>query len=435
MTASKPGRGGSDNRKLYQEGEHYLRELPVLPQDEKYPQATLKPVAAKYVTSVAEVRTAVEFVAAVDRIARAAGASAKELILSGQNILLTPVLVGRLCKLSPERLQEALRNAAEGRHPRARPVPEDTPPDLARWDDHLHRLQRASNLLTQEDQLRPASLLSPEEKQAVYRKATATRAALSALLLALRSFGGSDRAPPRRAPRAMVHKVPLLTTVKRVRAEAERVTHDVPLDLSQHGASPPALRALTAAATDLCDWANCLAEHTRLFAWPPPPAPSLLCEHAREPGAGAGTYIMILHADQPAVRRIGRLETFWLPAGFFLYVGSACGGGGVRARTTRHGHSTACRMWNLDHIKAIARPVEVWWTHHGREETVECPWALALAELPDYLCPAPGFGSNDCKSCPAHFYHTLKRPSCQAFAAVVGQETPGHGLICRHRFS
>ena len=91
-------------------------------------------------------------------------------------------------------------------------------------------------------------------------------------------------------------------------------------------------------------------------------------------------------------------------------------------------------MWNLDHIKAIAQPVEVWWTNHSKQKKVECPWALALAELPDYFCPAPRFGGNDCKSCPAHLYYTAKRPSCEAFAAVVRQEIPNHGPIYRTAF-
>ena len=33
-------------------------------------------------------------------------------------------------------------------------------------------------------------------------------------------------------------------------------------------------------------------------------------------------------------------------------------------RTLRHGNPNVPEMWNLDHIKAIAESVEVWWTQH-----------------------------------------------------------------------
>jgi Uri superfamily endonuclease len=84
-------------------------------------------------------------------------------------------------------------------------------------------------------------------------------------------------------------------------------------------------------------------------------------------------------------------------------------------------------MWNLDHFKAVARPIELWWTH----SKVECRWAMALAELPGYHCPAPGFGSNDCKICPAHFYHHVGPPSAEEFAVHIRQAIPDHAPIFR----
>lgn len=373
----------------------------------------------------------------MNQIAHVAGAPAKELILSGQNILLTPVLIQELRKLCPKNLAIALRKAAEGLHPRAPCVPKDTPSDLVRWDYHLSRLRQTNNVITQQDVLQPASSLNHEEKKALSREATAIRATLSALLLALKSLCGSYHLPRGGVIHAWKQEVPQLKSVKKVRKQIEMLAHDIPLVLSQHGASPQVFEALTSTTTDLLAWVHFLIENTRFFSWPPRSGASLLRDHAKEPDARFGTYIMILHSERPTVRRIGRLGTFWLPAGYYLYVGSACGGGGVAARTTRHGHSDACRMWNLDHLKAIARPVELWWTHHckDKEKKLECPWALALAQLPDYCCPAPGFGSNDCKSCPAHLYHSLKRPSCKEFAAVIGQQFPEHDRIYRHFFS
>jgi hypothetical protein len=55
----------------------------------------------------------------------------------------------------------------------------------------------------------------------------------------------------------------------------------------------------------------------------------------------------------------------------------------------------------------------------------------ALAELPGYCCPAPGCGSNDCMSCPAHLYHRSERPSVDEFADYVGHAHPNHATIFR----
>jgi hypothetical protein len=56
---------GSLKRKLYQDGKRYLEELRT-PKQGKYVQDELKPIAEAYQTSVAEVRTAVDFVLAVN---------------------------------------------------------------------------------------------------------------------------------------------------------------------------------------------------------------------------------------------------------------------------------------------------------------------------------------------------------------------------------
>jgi Uri superfamily endonuclease len=196
--------------------------------------------------------------------------------------------------------------------------------------------------------------------------------------------------------------------------------------------SPMVLKQLRSATHDLHALATGLADLTRSVATCRLDASACVPSECSEgPDSRPGTYVMILRSEHATVLRIGRLGTFWLPSGFFLYVGSAFGGGGVGARTNRHCCSQTPKMWNLDHIKAIARPVELWWTHVA--EKVECPWAMALAELPGYCCPAPRCGGNDCKSCPAHLYHTNKRPSGSAFAEVVRQAIPDHGLIYRQR--
>src|SRR4051812_19623689 len=118
--AANSRKGLSQNRKLFCDGESYLPLLRPASQG-RYTTEELDPIASQYHTSVSELRTAIEFVDAVNQIAKIAGASAKKLILSGKHPLLTPVLIHKLCRRTPEHLRVALRQAADGLHPLARP--------------------------------------------------------------------------------------------------------------------------------------------------------------------------------------------------------------------------------------------------------------------------------------------------------------------------
>jgi Uri superfamily endonuclease len=430
MQATIPGSADSPNRQLYLAGQRFLRALKQ-PAQGKYTTAELQPIALDYATSVAELRTAVEFVQAVNQIAAVAGAKAKQLILSGENVLLTPALIGQLRRCPPERLKIALRQAASGLHPCARPVPEGTPPEFAPWDHDLYRLRQARHLLERSQSVAIQSL-SLDQRPVLYRDATATRVAAAAIAVALQHWTGRKERP---RPTVALTRGPeqnLLAGTRKARLLVEAVTHDLPLAISRHCPSPKPLQQLQAATATVYGLAARLAAGTRPVAnGRSSRAAALLSEQAEGPDARPGTYVMVLQAEQPAILRIGRLETFWLPAGFFLYVGSAFAPNLVQRRIARHRSTEATLRWNLDHIKTIARPIELWWTHHA--EKVECRWAMALAELPGCCCPAPGCGANDCKNCPAHFYWTGKRPSCQAFAEVVGQAIADHGPICCQR--
>jgi len=378
----------SQNRKLYRDDQRYLRGLRPAAQG-KYAQTVLRPIARDYATSVAGVRTAVEFVDAVNQIAMAVGESAKKLLLSAKNPLLTPVLVGNLCRLSREQ-------AANGLHPLARPVPAGTATEFVVWDYDLHRLRCAARYLGEKEPDQPAR--SPVEKTAVHRHAIATRVAAAAISMALERFvppGSPDTANISMMAQGMV----LSKCAMKARKLVEAVAHDLPLALSQRLPSPRALEELLSATHDVHALASRLADLTRPGTTGQPNRALLVSDRPEGPDSRPGTYIMIMLSERPSVLRAGRLETFWLPAGFLIYVGSACGGGGIKKRTDRHRIPDAPRMWNLDHHKAIASPKEVWWTEHV--ETVECRWAMALAGLPGYRCPAPRFGGNDCKSLPS----------------------------------
>ena len=61
------------------------------------------------------------------------------------------------------------------------------------------------------------------------------------------------------------------------------------------------------------------------------------------PGA-KGTYVLIAFVPQTRRSEIGRLGTYDLIPGFYAYVGSSFGSGGLRARVHHHLESVAHRV-------------------------------------------------------------------------------------------
>lgn len=129
----------------------------------------------------------------------------------------------------------------------------------------------------------------------------------------------------------------------------------------------------------------------------------------------AGTYILILHLASPVELRVGRLGISHFPVGWYSYVGSALGPGGLAARLTCHLRRRKRLHWHIDYLLAAAELTEIWWTVSPKRQ--ECAWARVLSWLPGATALMPGFGASDCH-CPAHLLYFDYRPS---FPALVSQ--------------
>ena len=134
----------------------------------------------------------------------------------------------------------------------------------------------------------------------------------------------------------------------------------------------------------------------------------------------AGTYVVALWLASDQAISVGRLGTIQFPAGCYLYVGSALGPGGLRARVARHQRrleSGKRAHWHVDYL----REHTIWGGAWGRfsHQRVECVWAASLRCLPDAQIPAPGFGASDCR-CPSHLVHVPALPSNGWFASMLG---------------
>jgi Uri superfamily endonuclease len=130
-----------------------------------------------------------------------------------------------------------------------------------------------------------------------------------------------------------------------------------------------------------------------------------------------GTYALLLRLDAPQNVAVGALGSVHLPAGYYLYVGSAHGPGGLAARLARHRRRDGKRFhWHVDYVRAVARLVQIW--SHPDERRQECEWAAAAAALPGARIPAPGFGASDCR-CTSHFFYYPRRPEPSAFQRLT----------------
>jgi Uri superfamily endonuclease len=114
-----------------------------------------------------------------------------------------------------------------------------------------------------------------------------------------------------------------------------------------------------------------------------------------------GTYALQLHLANPIEREIGKLGRISFPAGEYIYIGSAFGPGGLRARLGRHLHLLKKPHWHIDYLLPPAQPVGFWAITLSAH--LECIWVTALMTLPGAYFPARELGSSDCRNgCPAH---------------------------------
>lgn len=123
-----------------------------------------------------------------------------------------------------------------------------------------------------------------------------------------------------------------------------------------------------------------------------------------------GTYALILELGESRTLEIGRLGVFHFPAGFYVYMGSARGPGGLRGRLRRHLRGDGKCHWHIDYLAAMAivrgYVILVFGTEEADFWPTECAWSQTLIALPNAAIPALRFGASDCQSgCPAHLVH------------------------------
>lgn len=125
--------------------------------------------------------------------------------------------------------------------------------------------------------------------------------------------------------------------------------------------------------------------------------------------ADRGCYMVHLHLPAEAMV----LDRFALPAGHYVYVGSARGS--LTPRVERHRRGTGRPHWHIDHLRRAATFVEAAPIRSCLD--LECEVAAGLAGLGAQ--EVAGFGCSDCR-CRSHLFRFSQDPrSLAAFQAFV----------------
>lgn len=143
---------------------------------------------------------------------------------------------------------------------------------------------------------------------------------------------------------------------------------------------------------------------------------------------GPGTYVLVTQLPRSERICIGRLGRFQFPAGFYTYIGSARGPGGVAARVRRHLRQVKPLRWHIDYLRARSLSVEIWSTADARR--LECAWAAAMCRCPGASVPVSRFGASDCL-CVAHLIHFSTHPSLTAFTSALDEPVRLHRMECQ----
>lgn len=125
-----------------------------------------------------------------------------------------------------------------------------------------------------------------------------------------------------------------------------------------------------------------------------------------------GTYVLVLATSVYREITIGSLGALAVQPGFYVYVGSAMGPGGLAARVNRHCQHEKRLRWHVDYLRAVAQIDEVWYATGKRHQ--ECRWAHVLRRMPGASVPMPRFGASDCR-CPSHLLFFTDQPSLDDF--------------------
>ena len=113
--------------------------------------------------------------------------------------------------------------------------------------------------------------------------------------------------------------------------------------------------------------------------------------------AQSGAYLLLITLGEPVPFARAALGRHML-SGHLVYVGSARGAGGITARVARHLRRGKSVRWHVDELTNAAQMITALAVADGDE----CAIVAQLLKSRLFVPALKGFGSSDCRVCPAH---------------------------------
>lgn len=129
-------------------------------------------------------------------------------------------------------------------------------------------------------------------------------------------------------------------------------------------------------------------------------------------GSEKGTYILILRADERFPVEVGKLGELVVKPGYYLYVGSAFGSGGLRSRINHHRKIASRPHWHIDYLRSVVNLEKVLFNDSG--DRLEQEWVKQLEKMPEAVIPLPGFGASDSHAI-SHLFYFKTPPDLTGF--------------------
>jgi Uri superfamily endonuclease len=123
-----------------------------------------------------------------------------------------------------------------------------------------------------------------------------------------------------------------------------------------------------------------------------------------------GTYLLLVRAKNETRITVGKLGRLVVKPGYYVYLGSAHGPGGLDARVRRHLGREKKLHWHIDYLREVTVDPSAYYELDSRNE---CFFANELIKGPG-ATPLTGFGSSDCR-CDSHLVYFEKMSPVEKF--------------------
>jgi Uri superfamily endonuclease len=115
-----------------------------------------------------------------------------------------------------------------------------------------------------------------------------------------------------------------------------------------------------------------------------------------------GSYCLVFSLETQLSVHIGKLGCIQCEPGYYFYLGSAKGTGGLRARVRRHLRLEKKKFWHLDYLTPY---LEFQYLIFSLQFYKECEWSQIFENNYAVFTSVPRFGSSDCRRrCKSHLY-------------------------------